>query len=116
MQTQNGNGNGNSIEVRGPGGLWPKLTGAQVFNTLLLIVLAAVVVYMIDQTDQKTAARQVDVVAAMHALKEAVDRQSQMQQAFIYVSSLPQAEREKLNFAKPRALYNMQNYDREHRR
>jgi hypothetical protein len=86
--------------------VWAKLTGSQVLNALLLIVLAAVVVYMIDESDQKAVAREVDVVAAMHALREAVDRQSEMQQAFIFVLSLRQSERETQSRKAARALRN----------
>jgi len=71
---------------------------------------------MLDQHDWRGAPREANTIAALNALKEAVDRQAEAQQVFVYVLSLPPAKREKLNLAKPRMLYEMESYGRELRR
>jgi hypothetical protein len=105
-----------SIEVRaGPSGVGAKFTGTQIFCAVLLVLLAAIVVYLLHEHDKKEEARATSAIETMRALKEAVDRQAEAQQAFIFVLSLPQPEREKLNLAKPRLLYEMEKYERHDR-
>jgi hypothetical protein len=97
-------------------GIGAKFTGTQTFCAVLLLLLVAIVVYVMNEHDKKQETRAASTVETMRALKDAVDRQAEAQQAFIFVLSLPQIEREKLNLAKPRMLYEMEAYDRERRR
>src|SRR3954466_1229474 len=100
---------GQSIDITAsPSGIHGVFKGAQSACVAVLIVLGGAVAYMQNEHDKKEEVRAAAHVQAMQALKDAVERQAEMQQAFVYVQALPQSEREKLNLAKPRILFEME--------
>lgn len=94
------------IKVPGGIGLWFK--GSQMFPVILLLLLAAFVVLLVWQSDSRSAQRDAETKAAISRLADVAVKADETQQAMIYVLSLPQAEREKLNLMKPKGLTAMQ--------
>lgn len=91
------------LDIKGPGGLSLGLKGTstQILSALLIAVAFSAGVYFLYQHDQKTDSGNAKVIAAVQELTES-------QRAMIYVSTLKQEDREKLNLLKPKSLGDMQ--------
>ena len=100
--------NEEQFEVKGPGGMGFAFKGREMFPVILLVLLGAFCGFMTWQADSKSEARDAATHKAISEFKEATMKADETQQAMIYVLSLPQAEREKLNLMKPRGLTAMQ--------
>lgn len=92
------------LEVNGPGGVGIKFHGSssQNFMLLLAIFVCACIFGVASWQDARATVRSDEVKKSLTAYEES-------QRALIYVISLPQPEREKLNLAKPELLRRMQN-------
>lgn len=92
------------LEVTGPAGIGVKFHGSssQNFMLLLAIFVCVCIFGVAVWQDARAGARSEEVKKAMTAYEES-------QRSLIYVISLPQAEREKLNLSKPELLRRMQN-------
>jgi hypothetical protein len=93
--------------------------GQQMFSVFLLVVLSATFGYLTyqsdakanfraDQTDEKADSRAMATVITLEKLEAAINRVEGTQRANIYVLSLSQEERQKLNLLKPKELSEMQ--------
>lgn len=92
------------LEVTGPAGIGVKFHGSsgQNFMLLLAIFVCVCIFGVAVWQDARATARSDEVKKSLTAYEES-------QRALIYVISLPQPEREKLNLAKPELLRRMQN-------
>lgn len=97
-----------ALEVKGPGGLGLTFKGGQVFPLILSMAICGGLYLMVKQHDDNTKSSSIEVAATMKELKEAVKTSEETQRAMIYVMSLPQTERERLNLLKPKSLSDMQ--------
>jgi hypothetical protein len=105
----------------GPGGVKGSVTGSQVLPALLAMLLGAWVWYLVIYVqDAKSAEREKFRVVAIEeqtkAVKElakAVERQEETLKALVYIQTMPQKEKERLNLVRPKVLYEMQGYPRE---
>lgn len=96
------------LEVNAPGGWGAKFKGDQMFYLVVTMLLGAFIGYMIYQNNAKATESITGVINAQAQLKASIDAQIATQKAMIYVLSLPQTEREKLNLLRPKELAEMQ--------
>lgn len=97
-----------SLDLKGPGGLGFSFKGQQLFAVILVLLLGAIFAYLFFQSDAKADSRAKDTVAAIHAMTDSNVKAEATQRAMIYVLSLNQVDREKLNLNKPPELAAMQ--------
>lgn len=96
------------LNLKGPGGLGFSFKGAQMFPVILVLLLGAVFAYLFFQADVKADGRNGYITKAIDAMTASNVKAEATQRAMLYVLSLPQADREKLNLMKPRELQEMQ--------
>lgn len=97
-----------TVEVRAPFGWAAKFTGAQSMCAIVLILLGIIVAGGIWWHNGEAKAASDKVVAVQQEVKEEMKTNREALEAVIYVLSLPQSERDKLNLARPRKLVEMQ--------
>lgn len=85
-----------------------KFSGGQMFPVILLLILSVVTWGLFYQSTVKADERSVVTVKAIERLEKSTDKFEATQRALIYVSTLSQAEKEKLNLLKPKELTEMQ--------
>lgn len=90
------------VEVEGPFGTRVKFYGKQLGSMLFLAAVVVAVIYLINQHDSRAA----DAMAKVQANQEAL---SQHMDEMIYVISLSEKDREKLNISMPASLRNKLN-------
>lgn len=100
-------GSKEEVEVTG-WGLGAKFSGPQVTCVIVLLILGAVVGAMVYQHNSEAHESMSSVVRAQEAVKAELQASRETQEAMIYVMSLTQAEREKLNLSRPKKLADMQ--------
>lgn len=92
--------NGDSLE--GGFGKWRlRVKGEKVMGILFVTACSGFIGYLVYQHDHDSKETLADMRRVIIEAREA-------QEAMIYVISLPQAEREKLNLARPKKLSDMQ--------
>lgn len=96
------------ISIKGPGGMGFSFKGSQLFPAILVLLLGVGFGYMLYVHDSKGADRYHENIAALKQMSEAVSKSESTQRAMIYVLTLSQPDREKLNLMKPRELQEMQ--------
>lgn len=103
------------VSIKGPGGIEAAAKGSQTTNVLLALAVGAWVWYVNYNQDAKAADRdrsnQVAIEKVAEAIKkqtEAIERVQERQEAQIWILSRPQKERERLELARPRIIYEMQ--------
>lgn len=107
------------INVSGPGGVGFSFKGAQMFPVILVVLFGAFSAFLFYQGDLRSAERdKVTEVAiasvreanvkAISEVTEATNRTDRTLKTMIYVLSLPQSERERLNLLRPEGLREMQ--------
>jgi mannitol-1-phosphate/altronate dehydrogenase len=108
------------FSVEGPGGLKAAAKGAQTLPVLLTFAIAAWIWYVSTnveaRADEKTKAQLVateKLAAAVEKQTKALEQQEKTGRAIIYVLTMPQKDREKLNLIRPDVLFEMQGYPRE---
>lgn len=108
------------LNIEGPGGLKAGFKGAQTLHFLVAILLGAWVWYVNFNQDSRASERDVVRATAMKEMADAIAKQTKAieqversQRAQIYVLTLSQKERERLNLVRPEVLYEMQGYPRE---
>lgn len=101
---------GESVEITGPAGISAKFInlGDKSMTVLLLLLLAAIMGYIAYRGEAKADERAAVAVSGQKEVKDALARYEETQRALIYIMTLPQAQRESLNLAKPKALREMQ--------
>ena len=100
--------NGDQIKIDGPAGIGLTFKGQQMFPAILVILMSMVFGYLFYTQNTKEEERYKVQVVALQAVESAMIKADQTQQTMIYVLSLSQADREKLNLLKPRQLTDMQ--------
>src|SRR5579859_7551544 len=85
------------IEVEGPFGTRIKLYVRQLSSVLLVAALAAGLVYLLNQHDSKASESMAKIQANQEALAQHMDE-------MIYVMSLSEKDRERLNISMPESL------------
>jgi hypothetical protein len=98
---------GEEVEIKG-WGVGAKFTGPQMTCVLVLILMGAFIGVLIYQHNAKADEGMASVARAQEAVRAELQQNREAQEAMIYVISLPQAEREKLNLSRPRKLTEMQ--------
>ena len=95
-----------SVSIKGPGGIGIDLKGTsqQVLTVILVVVLACGLAYGLWQHDQGMKADKEETVAAWKDVKKAMHEVKDTQTAMIYVLTLNEKDRAKLNLGKPKAL------------
>lgn len=101
-------GSDESLEVKGPAGFGLSFRGQQLFPVILVLLLGTIFGYLFFQSDTKADVRGKETVVVIQELKAAVDKFDSTQRAVIYVLSLSQEERQRLNLMKPKELSDMQ--------
>lgn len=103
------------LEVKGPGGVGLSFRGSQMFPVILVLLLAAFFGYFSWQVDARSEARDTrtsetiaQTTAAIKEFRDTAVKAQETQEAMIYILSLPQSERERLNLMKPRGLAALQ--------
>ncbi len=96
------------LQLKGPGGLGFSFKGQQLFPVVLVLLLSAVFSYLFFISDTKADSRGILTVKAIEEMTASNVKAEATQRAMIYVLSLSQEERQKLNLNKPRELYDMQ--------
>ena len=95
------------VEVKG-WGIGAKFSGPQVTCVVVLLLLGAFLGYAIYQHNADAHESLTAVVHAQEAVKDELKQNREVQEAMMYILSLTQAEREKLNLTKPKKLQDMQ--------
>ena len=89
-----------------------KGTGMQLLVVLLAVVLAATVGFLIYQHDAKADKQDLKTEAALQEVVKSIDKNKDSNErkfnTLIYVLTLSEADRKKLNLAKPQDLRDMQ--------
>ena len=96
------------LEVKGPGGMGFSFSGQQMFPLILILLLGSIFGYLFFNSDLKADERSKHTVTAIHEMTKSNERAESTQRAMIFVLSLSQEERQKLNLMKPRELSEMQ--------
>lgn len=96
------------IDIQAPGGFKLGFKGEHLMPVVLLFLLGGASVYAVYAHDQKGDARAAEAAKALAEVKEAVRSSEETQKAMIYVMTLPDHERNKLNLMKPKSLSDMQ--------
>lgn len=106
-----------AVELKGPGGIGFNFKGnnTTLLTVLLFLVMCGAILLVIYQHEAQAQVRQSDNVKrdtetkeVIKALTDAVKSQEKNQEAMIYVLTLPQDQREKLNLNRPDRLREMQ--------
>ena len=92
------------VSLSGPGGWKANFNGAQGLCVAVLLGVGVLIWYLFGKNEMKVDA----LIDAQAQVKNEVKENTETQQVMIYVISLPQAERERLNLSKPRKLAEMQ--------
>lgn len=105
------------LKLEGPGGVKAAFRGSQPLHFLLAILLGAWVWYLFYNHEaaahEKTKAQleaTEKLAKAVEAQTKAIEVNNRTQKGVIYVLTMPQKEREKLNLVRPEVLYEMQGY------
>ena len=96
------------LNVEGPAGLKFAFKGTQLFPAILVLLLGAIFGYLFFQHDGKDDDRSKATIAALKTVGDTNVKAEATQRAMIYVLSLSQEERQKLNLLKPKELSDMQ--------
>lgn len=96
------------LNIKGPGGIGLSFKGSQLFPAILVLILALSFGYMVWVHDGKGDVRYKENIVALNKVAAIIERSESTQRAMIYVLTLNQADREKLNLMKPRELQEMQ--------
>ena len=103
------------IDMKGPGGFGFSFRGNQMFPVILVLLLAAIFFYLFfqsdskaDDRDKKADERAKETITAIQEFRDAATKADSTQKAMIYVLSLSQEERQRLNLMKPKELSDMQ--------
>lgn len=98
------------VEVSGPGGLGFKFKGQNplLLTVLLMCALAGGLWWVLNGHAAESKNNAAENAAAMKALTAEVKGQSDTLKAVIYVLTLPEKERAKLDLQKPEKLKEMQ--------
>lgn len=115
------NVSGDSVTVEGPGGLKAAATGSQTILALLALLLGLwiwyVGAYVHDaKADERSKVQVVATEQLANAIKEqtkAIKAQDRTQRTMVWVLTLPQAKRERLNLAEPEQIRELQRMDRD---
>jgi hypothetical protein len=92
------------IEVGGPGGWRANFKGTNGICVAVLLGIGALTWFLFGRSDARVEA----LIQAQAETKKEVRENTETQQVMIYVLTLPQPERERLNLMKPRKLSEMQ--------
>lgn len=92
------------VEVSGPGGWRAAFSGTSGLCIAVLCCVAFLIWFLFGQNALKIDA----LIEAQAKTREEVRENTETQQVMIYVLTLPQPEREKLNLMRPRKLAEMQ--------
>lgn len=87
------------VEVEGPFGTRIKFYGRQLTSVLLMVMIVIGIGYLISQHDSKASEAMSKIQANQEALAQHMDE-------MIYVISLSEKDREKLNISMPPSLRN----------
>lgn len=96
------------IEIQGPAGVKMSFRGQQTLAVLLVILFASIMAFGLWLHDKRDEANNLAIIAALKAVAAVESKSDATQRAMIYVLSLPQAERDKLNLMKPKELLEME--------
>lgn len=96
------------IKVEGPAGIGLTFKGQQLFPAILVILFSLVFAYLFFTHDAKDDARAAATIAALKGVQDATVKADATQRAMIYVLSLSQEDRQKLNILKPKEITDMQ--------
>lgn len=100
--------NDDELNLKGPGGLGFMYKGQQLFAVILLLLLAAFFFWLNAQSESKADVRSATTLKAIEQMTVSNVKAEATQRAMIYVLSLSQVERERLNLMKPQELQAMQ--------
>lgn len=92
------------VEVSGPGGWKAAFSGTSGLCIAVLICVAMLIWYLFGQNAMKVDR----LIEAQAKTREEVRENTETQQVMIYVLTLPQPERERLNLMRPRKLSELQ--------
>ncbi len=103
-----------SIDIKGPGGMGLALKGSsqQVLTVILVVVMACGLAYGLWQHDQGMKSDKDETVKAWTEVKKVMHEVKETQTAMIYVLTLDEKERKRLNLSKPKALRDLERDDR----
>src|SRR5271169_4784989 len=98
------------LSVRGPGGMGFTFKGQsqQLLVILLIIVLTGALAYLQWQHSQDEALHAVNLAASQERIEKHLIAADETTQALIYVISLSEADRARLNLARPKKLSELQ--------
>lgn len=92
------------VEIHTPWGWRGFFRGNQVICALVLCLVAALVIYLDDRSVRKLDS----MISAQASIIREMKENTEAQNVIIYLLSLSQAEREKLNLLRPKKLAEMQ--------
>lgn len=88
----------------GPAGVSVASKGSQTINVLLAVAVCVWVWYVNFTQDSRASERETARVVATKEVVDVVKQQTKAIEALTYVSSLPDAEKRKLNLAEPESV------------
>lgn len=102
----------NYIEIRTPFGFNIKFGGRELFSVIMVTTLAAVIAFFINAHDVAASDSNKAVIEALNANKRAVTdalkEQREVTEALIYMMTLSDEEKKKLQFSKPKRIRDLE--------